>query len=159
MSSLADMQPLTILLGQTERQRDAAIAEHRRLQASSEAASAQAEQLRAYRREYEQRWGAQFSREGHIELVRCYHAFMQRLSLAVDQQTRAAQHAAQQVERALVMLREIEVRCASQRKLIERRTIEHRLDSERRDQKLNDEQASRTAWNNRLDGADTSRLR
>jgi len=144
---MTDLQPLTLLLGQHERQRDAAIAEHQRALQASEAANAQADQLHAYRREYEQRWSAQFKREGQIELVRCYQSFMERLTQAVDQQTRQAAHAARQVETALAALRESELRCASVRKLIERRVQEHRALDERRDQKQTDEQASRATWN------------
>jgi len=143
---MTDIQTLTILLGQNERQRDASIAEHQRAQAASTAAAGQAEQLRNYRREYEQRWSAQFCREGKIELVHCYQSFMERLTLAVEQQTRIAEHAAQQVERALSLLRDAELRCASVRKLIERRVAEQRLDADRRDQKQTDEAATRAAW-------------
>lgn len=143
---MTDLQPLTILLGQTERRRDAALAEHQRAQAARNAAAGQAEQLRNYRREYEQRWGAQFTREGKIELVHCYQSFMERLTQAVDQQARIAEHATQQLDRALGALREAEVRCASVRKLIERRVLEERLAADRRDQKQTDEAASRAAW-------------
>lgn len=144
---MTDLQPLLLLLGQHERQRDAALAEHQRATLASEAAAAQSEQLHTYRREYEQRWGEQFRREGKIELVRCYQSFMERLTLAVDQQARMAEHATQQVEHAQLALRDCELRCASVRKLIERRTHELRLVEERRDQKLTDEQATRAAWN------------
>jgi flagellar protein FliJ len=144
---MTDLQPLTLLLGQHERQRDAALAEHQRAVLASEAAAAQAEQLLTYRREYEQRWGDQFKREGHIELVRCYQSFTERLTQAVEQQTLMAELATQRVEAALIALRESELRCASVRKLIERRTIEQHVSAERRDQKQTDEQASRAAWN------------
>jgi len=154
---MTDLQPLTILLGQHERQRDAALAEHQRAVIASDAARAQAEQLHTYRREYEERWSAQFRREGQIELVRCYQSFMERLTQAVDQQARAAEHAAAQVDRLMTVLREAELRCAAVRKLIERRTHEQRVDAERRDQKLTDEQASRAAWN-RLGGGGGPRL-
>ena len=144
---MTDLQPLILLLGQHERARDAARMEHQRALAASEAASAQTEQLRAYRRDYEQRWSAQFCREGKIELVRCYQSFMERLTLAIDQQTRIAEHAAQQLEHALAAVRESELRCASVRKLIERRTQQHRLDADRTEQKRGDELATRAAWN------------
>ena len=144
---MTDVQTLTILLGQNERQRDAAIAEHQRAQATAEAARGQAEQLLTYRREYEQRWHAQFCREGRIELVHCYQSFMERLTLAVEQQARIAEHAAQQALCAFGALRDTELRCASVRKLIERRLAEQRLSADRRDQKQTDEAASRAAWN------------
>jgi flagellar FliJ protein len=143
---MTDIQTLTILFGQSERQRDAAMIEHQRLQAASESAAGQAEQLHAYRRDYEQRWSAQFCREGKIELVHCYQSFMERLTQAVDQQARIAAHATQQAERALGMLRDAELRCASVRKLIERRVAEQRVAVERRDQKQTDETATRAAW-------------
>lgn len=154
---MTDLQPLTLLLGQHERQRDAAIAEHQRALQASNASAAQAEQLNTYRRDYEQRWSEQFRREGKIELVRCYHSFMERLNQAVDQQNSQAEYAAQQVQTALAALRESELRCASVRKLIERRTQEHRSVEERRDQKQTDEQASRIAWS-RLGAHDGPRL-
>ena len=144
---MTDVRTLTILLGQNERQRDAAIAGRQRAQAAAEAAQGQAEQLRTYRREYEQRWRLQFGREGQIELVHCYQSFMERLTLAVEQQARVAEHAAQQLERALTLLRDAELRCASVRKLIERRLAEQRFAAERRDQKQTDEAANRAAWN------------
>jgi len=153
---MTDLQPLLILLGQHERQRDAALTGHQRALAASSAAADQAEQLRSYRRDYEQRWSAQFCREGKIELVRCYQSFVERLTQAVEQQTRIAEHAAAQAERALVALRECELRCASVRKLIERRTQEQRLAADRRDQKQSDEFAARVAWN-RVHAAGPSR--
>ena len=143
---MTDIQTLTILMGQHERQRDAAIAEHQRAQAAAEAARSQAEQLRHYRGDYEQRWRAQFRLEGKIELVHCYQSFMERLTLAVDQQARIAEHALQGVDRAAAALRDAELRCASVRKLIERRLVEQRISLERRDQKQTDEAAARAAW-------------
>ena len=143
---MTDLQPLTILLGQSERQRDAALAEHQRAQIASDAAAAQAEQLRTYRREYEQRWSAQFARRGQIELVHCYQSFMQRLTQAVEQQARMAELAAQQLAHALTALNTAEMRCASVRKLIERRVREQRAATERSDQKQTDEAATRAAW-------------
>jgi flagellar protein FliJ len=143
---MTDLQPLTILLGHSERQRDAALAEHQRAQIASDAAAAQAEQLRTYRREYEQRWSAQFARRGQIELVHCYQNFMQRLTQAVEQQARMAELAAQQLAHALTALHAAEMRCASVRKLIERRVREQRAATERRDQKQTDEAATRAAW-------------
>ena len=144
---MTNIHTLTVLLGRNESQRDTAIAEHLRAVAHRQAASAQAEQLRTYRREYEQRWSAQFAVEGRIELVHCYHGFMARLTQAVDHQLRVEAHAESQVERALGLLREAELRCASVRKLIERRGLEQRLADERRDQKQSDEFAARVAWN------------
>ena len=144
--TMSALQPLMVLLAQAERQRDLAITEHQRTKVAFEAASEQSRQLLNYRREYEHRWSAQFSRDGKMELVHCYRAFMERLTQAVDQQDRVAEYARQNTERAQVQLREIELRCASVRKLIERRTQSIRQSAEKRDQKQTDEQASRTAW-------------
>jgi flagellar FliJ protein len=143
---MTDLQPLTILLGQSERQRDAALAERQRAQLASDAAATQAEQLRTYRREYEQRWSAQFARRGQIELVHCYQSFMERLTQAVEQQARMAELAAQRLAQALAALRAAEMRCASVRKLIERRVLEQRAATDRREQKQTDEAATRAAW-------------
>ncbi|CAN5172724.1 N/A [soil metagenome] len=141
-----DLQPLKTLLEQAERERDAALAEHQRVLAASRAAQAQSEELLTYRREYEKRWTEQFKTEGKMELVRCYHEFMNRLTSAVEGQARAVQQAAAHADRAGNALRQQEIRCASVRKLIERRVHGLRADEERRDQKQSDEFASRLAW-------------
>jgi flagellar FliJ protein len=141
-----DLEPLKALLAQTERERDAALAEHRQAQAARTAAERQAEDLRTYRREYEQRWSEQFQRQSQIELVRCYQGFMERLTQAVDGQALAVERAAAQVERAANALRENEVRCASVRRLIERRVQDMRIDLDRREQRIGDELAARAAW-------------
>ena len=151
--TMSALQPLMVLLAQAERQRDLAITEHQRTKVAFESASEQSRQLLNYRREYEQRWSAQFSRDGKMELVHCYQAFMERLSQAVDQQDRVARYAEQNTERARVQLQEIELRCASVRKLIERRTQGIRQSAEKRDQKQTDEQASRTAWMQRSESS------
>lgn len=155
---MTDINSLTVLLEQHERQRDAAIADHQRAVTAAEAASQQAEQLRVYRGEYEQRWSAQFRVQGQIELVHCYQNFTERLTLAIEQQTHVAARAAQQVERAMAALRESEMRCASVRKLIERRVHEMRIATDRREQKQSDEFASRAAWSNRLGAGGGPRL-
>ena len=144
---MTGLQPLTMLLDQHERKRDAAIVEHQRVRAASEAAAAQAAQLLAYRKEYEQRWQTQFRQAAQIEVLRHYQSFMERLTQAVEQQARIAEHACAQVERALLALRDTELRCASVRKHIERRTHEQRAGTDRLEQKRSDEFASRAAWN------------
>jgi len=140
------LQPLLSLLEQTERERDAAEADTRAADAAERAAHAQAEQLVAYRSDYEQRWNAQFAREGRMELVRCYQGFMERLTQAVEQQARQATQAQARTERAREELRSRERRVASVRKLIEGRLREMRLLADRREQKQSDELAARIAW-------------
>ncbi|WP_372527671.1 flagellar export protein FliJ [Piscinibacter sp.] len=141
------LQPLLALLAQTERERDAAWGHAQQAAQAQQTAAAQAEQLLTYRREYEQRWGTQFKSEGRMELVLCYRGFIDRLTQAVDQQQRVAQHATGQMERAREVLRDHEIRVASVRKLIERRSHELRLSADRAEQKQTDEFGARTAWN------------
>lgn len=153
------LEPLFALLSQTERERDAALAESQRCAQTLEAARAQAEQLVAYRRDYEQRYAEKFRQEGGMELMHVYRAFMDRLNLAVDQQQRVAQHAAVKAEQAREALVQRELRVASVRKLIERRQHEMRASAERRDQKQTDEFAARAAhMRMSLLGADGVRL-
>jgi len=140
------LQPLMALLAQTERERDEAWTQAQQAAQAQQTAAGQAEQLLTYRREYEQRWSAQFRTEGRMELVHCYQGFMDRLTQAVEQQQRVAEHAAVQVERARVVLCEHEIRVASVRKLIERRRQELRLSADRIEQKQSDEFGSRMAW-------------
>jgi len=140
------LQPLIALLEQTERERDEARLHLLRARDAQHGASNQAEQLLAYRRDYEARWGAQFGRAGAIELVRCYQGFVDRLSQAVDHQAKVAAHAAVNAEAAEQALREREQRVASVRKLIERRIAEVRRDAGRNEQKQLDEFATRAAW-------------
>jgi flagellar protein FliJ len=139
-------QALATLLKQNERQRDAAIAEHQRVLVAQRAAAEQSEQLRTYRREYEQRWQAQFARSGAMEVVQCYHGFMARLGDAVEHQAAAEAHAFTQVARAFAALQAAELRCASVKKLIGRRVGEIRIAADRREQKQSDERANRAAW-------------
>ena len=141
-----DLQSLQMMCAHAERQRDDALAEQRRLDTARVAAEAQAQQLLVYRGEYEARWAAEFSREGKIELVRCYQGFVQRLSQAVEQQQRVALHAAAQVERAVAIVRGHDIRAAALKKMIERRGREaSRLDAVHA-QKQSDEHAARAAW-------------
>ncbi|MDQ6628937.1 MAG: flagellar FliJ family protein [Pseudomonadota bacterium] len=141
-----DLHALRILLGQAERQRDEALAEQLRLAATLLAAEAQAEQLVVYRQAYEARWSEAFSREGHIELVRCYQGFVERLNQAVAQQQGVAVQAATQVERAIAIVLGHDVRAAALKKLIERRTEQGLRADGMLERKQHDEHASRAAW-------------
>jgi flagellar FliJ protein len=141
-----DLRSLRLLLAQAEGQRDEALAEQLKLDAAWRAAAAQAEQLVLYRREYEQRWRAEFCREGKIELVRCYQGFIERLTQAVEQQERVATQTAEQAERAAAIMRGHDVRAAALKKLIERRIKEGDRVAAGREQRQHDEHASRAAW-------------
>jgi flagellar FliJ protein len=140
------LAPLMALLAQTEKERDQALQEHLRLESAFQAAQAQADQLVNYRRDYEQRWATQFSKEGAMPLVNCYQSFNERLTQAVDYQRNAVQQAQSQAEKGRALWMEQEVRVASVRKLIERRVHEIQLSTDRREQKTTDEFASRVSW-------------
>jgi flagellar FliJ protein len=141
-----DLHSLRLLLAQAEAQRDEALAEQMKLEAAQRASATQAEQLVAYRREYEQRWSAEFCREGKIELVRCYQGFVVRLTQAVEQQQRIAVNAAAQAERAAIVVRGHDVRASALKKLVERRIQEGRRVAAGLEQKQSDEHAARAAW-------------
>lgn len=144
---MSPLQPLMILLGQAERERDDLAAACQRATAAQQTAATQAEQLLTYRREYEQRWAHQFRTDGRMELVNCYRGFMERLTVAVEQQRRVAAQAETELALARSALRDGEVRVASVRKLIERRVAEAHTAAQRREQKNCDEFASRASWN------------
>ena len=143
---MTPLQPLVALLAQTERQRDLALADQIKMQGAHAAAQSQADQLVAYRRDYEQRWSTQFCREGRIELVRCYQGFIERLTQAVEQQARIAEALGVQLAQASATVRERELQVAAVRKLIERRLAEDRAAGSRLEQKQTDELAARIAW-------------
>jgi flagellar FliJ protein len=141
------LDPLMALLGQAERERDDAMAAMQRANEAHLAAQSQADQLVAYRGEYEARFKEQFSRQSSIDILQCYQGFSARLGQAIDQQQQIARHAALRLEQSRDGLREQEMRVASVRKLLERRVQEMRLAADRRDQKQTDEFAARAAWN------------
>jgi flagellar protein FliJ len=144
---MTPMQPLLTLLAQSESERDSVQAELTRVTGLHQAAQAQAEQLVNYRRDYETRWTQQFQTASTMTLVQCYRGFMQRLTLAVEQQQQAVKHSAQQVGQVRSALVAQELRVATVRKLIERRVNEDRVAQARKDQKTSDEFAARAAWN------------
>ncbi len=140
------MNPLQTLLTQAETQRDAALAAMRDAEMSALRSRTQADQLRDYRVEYEQRWALQFTRACAIEIVQCYRSFMERLDQALSQQSRACELAEQNVIRARAALTECELRVASVRKLIERRCKELQHQENRLDQRRADEAGQRASW-------------
>jgi flagellar FliJ protein len=143
---MTDLRTLGVLLAEHERQRDAALQEHRRAQYASDAASAQLEALQQYRGNYQQRWTAQFRVDGPMEVVHCYQGFAERLTLAIAQQAHTVTQTGEQLTQAQAVLQACETRCAAVRKLIERRQVQQRLAADRHDQKQTDEFASRAAW-------------
>lgn len=151
---MKDLQPLMALLSHAEGERDEALAHRQRMREALDAARAQAEQLLAYRRDYEQRWGERFAQPGGVQLLQSYHGFVTRLTLAIEHQGRVAEQSERKLERADEVLQQQELRVASVLKLIERRVSEIELRGERNEQRQLDEMASRAAWN-RLAAATT----
>ncbi len=153
----AHLQPLFTVLNHAEGERDSRADHCRRAHAARKSAEAQTEQLLAYRREYEQRWGTQFRTGGHMEVVHCYRGFMDRLTGAIEQQQRSAAQHTLRCEEASAALLAAETRVATVRRLIERRIEEARRAGERLEQKQTDEFAARAAWNAR-DEPNTTRI-
>jgi flagellar FliJ protein len=149
---MTPIQPLLTLLGHAERERNVAMAAARRIETEHRNALLQAEQLLAYRRDYEQRWSRQFSLSGGIDIMRCYQGFVTRLGQAIDTQERATMLAAQRLEHAHEELQRQEMRVAAVRKLIERRGREQRSADDRYEQKQLDEHAARTHCSRPADG-------
>jgi len=146
MTDTQRIPALLVLLQQAEQTRDAALGALRRSGDAARRAQAQLEQLLQYRRDYEQRWTREFAQRGSIDIVRCYQGFMDRLTQAVEQQHRAAEHAGDQLQASRDALRERELRVASIRKLIERRERELQAAAARHEQRGNDELAALAAW-------------
>lgn len=140
------LDPLMALLGQAERERDAALADLQRAGDLQRSAEMQLEQLRQYRTEYEGRFREQFKTPQGIAALQGYQVFSDRLSQAIEQQSRAVTHAEARAEQMRLLVIEQEMRVASVRKLLERRLNEMKLGAERREQRQTDEFASRAAW-------------
>ncbi len=149
-----DLQPLSTLLSHAERERDEALAHRQHMQRALEAARTQAEELKAYRRDYEQRWAQRFAQAGQVQLLHSYHGFVTRLTQALEHQERVVVQAERQLERAGETLQQQELRVASVLKLIERRVAEIEKLGAQREQRTMDELATRAAWN-RLAAATT----
>lgn len=140
---MSQVQTLMLLLEHAERERDEAQQALQRAQNELVSAQAQMEQIVGYRRDYEQRYAAQFRQGGAIEVVRHYQSFMQRMNQAVDHQTLVVRQQEQRLPEARALLQERELKVASIRKLIERREDDARRRQDRRDQKATDEAAAR----------------
>ena len=141
MSSNAPIAALQLVLDRAAQERDRLAGELRRAEELALRARRQGEQLAAYRGEYLQRWSRQFGHGGAIEIVHCYHSFMQRLDEALEHQQRQVQAADRGQAAAREKLLQAETRLASIRKLTERRQAEIARAHERRDQRQTDETA------------------
>ena len=140
------LQTLNVLLEHAQTERDAALRDMQDAATMADQAKAQAEQLRLYRLDYQQRWSSQFARQGTIDIVMCYQSFGTRLDQAIAHQTQVVEHAGNRVEIARDLLMQREMRVLSIRKLMERRRQEMQRGQDRQDQKATDEQASRAGW-------------
>ena len=145
------LRPLLMLLEQAETERNAALAALNERRLRSQAAQEQARQLEDYRGTYRQRWSAQFAQGAALSIVRCHHAYADRLDLAIGQQGLVVRQTDVAHEQAGQLLNACELRLASVRKLIERRAQMLRQQGERRDQKASDEQAMRVHAQRRND--------
>ena len=141
---------LNLLLEQAEGARDAQQTVLRNCEAVAAHAQAQAEQLVAYRGQYQQRWSTHFRQAGAIELLQCVQGFSQRLEQAIAHQQQAAAQAQARVAQSRADLVACEQRVAAVRKLMERRQAEQRRVAERRDQRSTDEAAQRAHTGSRL---------
>ena len=146
---MKSVESLIVMLQQAEQARDGAQADHRRGLDDMQAAQAQHVQLVEYRRDYEQKYAAQFRQGGSIEAVRGFHAFMQRLTLAIEQQAGVVTRQEKRIPALREALQHKETQVAAIRKLIERRLRDQQDKDNRREQRQSDEAATRAATRNR----------
>lgn len=140
----ASSDALFVLIDKVCSERDDAQLELQRANNALASAQQQLVALDAYGRDYAQRYAGR--RASSVDLLRCYHGFMDRLDQARQMQQRACEQATLRVERSRAELLALELRVASVRKLVERREAERARAADRREQKTTDEQASRAAW-------------
>jgi len=141
---------LAALTALAERERNAAMFEAKRLEIEHRNAQRQAEQLLAYRADYELRWSRGFADAGGaIAIVHCYQGFMARLEGAIDAQQRLVAIAAQRLADAQAQWQQQETRVAAIRKLQERRGAQQRSADTRHEQRLQDEHGLHAAWKRR----------
>jgi flagellar FliJ protein len=145
------MNILVTLMEREIQRRDAAAIELRNAQNAVEQARQQGQALLGYRSEYRQRWQAQFQQRATMDILRCYHGFIERLDQAITSQQGSTEAAERRVVGARERLRQRETRVAMVRKLMERRQLAQLQQQERREQKAFDETAQRMAWAARQD--------
>ena len=138
-------QSLLIVLEAAEKVRDDAVTVHEARRKAYEAARQQAQSLTDWRRDYQNRWQAQFRQSGGVEIVRCYQDFMQRLGDAVGAQEVQVTQAQALMDQSRLDLIERERRVAAVSKLIDKRVLEQRVRQDRQEQKATDEMASRVS--------------
>jgi len=145
------MNILVTLMEREIQRRDTAAIELRDAQNAVEQARQQGQALLGYRDEYRQRWQAQFQQRATMDILRCYHGFIERLDQAITSQQGSTEAAERRAVGARERLRQRETRVAMVRKLMERRQLAQLQQQERREQKASDETAQRMAWAARQD--------
>ena len=151
---MRDLQSLLTLHEHLCQQRDGVRALVQQAEQALRTARTKAEQLLAYRSEYQQRWQDSFQRGGEIQIVMHYQSFMGRLSAAIEQQRGTCLQLEQQHARLGKSLVDAERRVASTARLIERRRQARHAVAQRSEQKQMDELATRVMWNRRPGPAD-----
>jgi flagellar FliJ protein len=137
---------LHTLLEHTQRQRDEVLLALQRAEAHALRLQQQAEQLGAYRTDYERRGPTQAGVTAGMEMVNVHIGFIGRLGQALDQHHGQQQGAEAQVQRLRAALLPLELRVASVRKLLERREQAQRGVESRREQRQTDEAAQQLLW-------------
>ena len=140
------MQILQTLIEREQRRRDEALRDLREAERQAQAAQQQVQSLLDYRAQYRARWSEQFAKSAPIEIVRCYHGFVERLEQAILTQRMAAAQADGRQLGAQQGLRLRELKLATVRRLIERRQQTALHQGQRQDQKTSDEASQRRAW-------------
>ncbi|MFN3886764.1 MAG: flagellar export protein FliJ [Aquabacterium sp.] len=140
---MSGVQALLMVLESAEKERDEAITALETSRKAYDAARQQAQSLSDWRRDYEQRWQAQFRQSGGMEILRCYQDFMARLAEAVSEQDRRVAMARAQMDRMQGQLIERERRVAAVSQLIDRRHADAQQRASRQEQKATDEMAAR----------------
>ena len=137
---------LHLLLEQEESARDAIAVHVRQAQGHLQRLQTQLSQFNQHRDEYRSRWQQQFRQAGGIEIVQCYRGFMERLDQAISQLDSQRKQAETTLQRQSQRLVEAETRVAAIKKLIQRRLQIQQRAQVRQEQKLTDEAAQRSAW-------------
>lgn len=136
-------QPLALLLEQAEKRRDEAVRRLETARRHHDGALAQLQSLGEFRRQYQERWSAQFNRQGGVEILRCYQEFMTRLDEAERDQRRRCEQLLTVVEEQQARTLESEQRLSAMTRLQARRDDIDRQRELKSEQKSTDEMAGR----------------
>lgn len=136
-------QPLSLLREQAEKRRDDAVRRLETARRHHDGAMAQLQSLGEFRRQYQERWSAQFNRQGGVEILRCYQEFMNRLDEAERDQRRRCEQLTVALEEQQGRTLEAEQRLSAMTRLQERRDDADRQRELKSEQKATDEMAGR----------------